>query len=334
MYECAAPGDERFVAEHPEPQLVYLEPVPSGPDATDSDLESPGYDAYPDVDPESEAKLDAWTFAREQARSEHWEAACRPRCVSAFASAGSATLEACDEMAVTAYDWSRFALREESPSSVARNAGILGALMGAGMLGGGAGLTVVDDEEAPLPFPGALGSLLRRDSGLEGATACFPSLTDEGDALDLELEFDARGHVASARALGERTEGACVEAIASRLSVPAPAAAALEVVRVRVHVHPPMTGIFGAGLDSTISETDWGGLMGGQVGEAYGVGGLGLTGTGQGGGGTGEGTIGLGSIGGASGSTRESAGAAGRGDRQRQRPVAQPGGDPIPPGPH
>lgn len=42
----------------------------------------------------------------------------------------------------------------------------------------------------------------------------------------------------------------------------------------------------------------WGGLSGSEVGEAYGVGGLGLVGTGRGGGGTGEGTIGLGTTGG------------------------------------
>src|SRR5262249_32151905 len=40
-----------------------------------------------------------------------------------------------------------------------------------------------------------------------------------------------------------------------------------------------------------------GGLVGTEVGEAYGVGGLGLVGTGRGGGGTGEGTIGLGNLG-------------------------------------
>lgn len=39
----------------------------------------------------------------------------------------------------------------------------------------------------------------------------------------------------------------------------------------------------------------WGGLVGSEIGEAYGVGGLGLVGTGRGGGGTGDGTIGLGS---------------------------------------
>ncbi|MEM6996363.1 MAG: TonB family protein [Myxococcota bacterium] len=44
-------------------------------------------------------------------------------------------------------------------------------------------------------------------------------------------------------------------------------------------------------------EEVWGMLTGTEVGEAYGVGGLGLVGTGRGGGGTGEGTIGLGNVG-------------------------------------
>ncbi|MDX2023639.1 MAG: TonB family protein [Deltaproteobacteria bacterium] len=45
------------------------------------------------------------------------------------------------------------------------------------------------------------------------------------------------------------------------------------------------------------AENVLGGLLGNQIGEAYGVGGLGMTGTGSGGGGTGEGTIGLGNLG-------------------------------------
>jgi len=44
-------------------------------------------------------------------------------------------------------------------------------------------------------------------------------------------------------------------------------------------------------------EDPWGGLTGTEVGEAFGVGGLGLVGTSRGGGGTGEGTIGLGNVG-------------------------------------
>jgi len=53
----------------------------------------------------------------------------------------------------------------------------------------------------------------------------------------------------------------------------------------------PYGGAFAAGNDDG---DVWGGLSGTEVGEAYGVGGLGLVGTGRGGGGTGESTIGLG----------------------------------------
>lgn len=54
------------------------------------------------------------------------------------------------------------------------------------------------------------------------------------------------------------------------------------------------------GRDSALgtdAENVMGGLVGTQIGEAYGVGGLGLVGSGRGGGGTGEGTIGLGNLG-------------------------------------
>ncbi|MEX1368308.1 MAG: AgmX/PglI C-terminal domain-containing protein, partial [Nannocystaceae bacterium] len=58
------------------------------------------------------------------------------------------------------------------------------------------------------------------------------------------------------------------------------------------------------GLDATVADADasddedvWGGLTGTEVGEAFGVSGLGLVGTGRGGGGVGEGTIGLGNTG-------------------------------------
>ena len=54
----------------------------------------------------------------------------------------------------------------------------------------------------------------------------------------------------------------------------------------------PYGGAFAVGSDDA---DVWGGLTGTEVGESYGVGGLGLVGTGRGGGGTGEGTIGLGS---------------------------------------
>lgn len=55
----------------------------------------------------------------------------------------------------------------------------------------------------------------------------------------------------------------------------------------------PYGGAFAVGNDS---EDVWGGLTGTEVGEAFGVGGLGLVGSGEGGG-TGEGTIGLGNTG-------------------------------------
>jgi hypothetical protein len=73
----------------------------------------------------------------------------------------------------------------------------------------------------------------------------------------------------------------------------------------------PYGGAFAVGNDDA---DVWGGLTGTEVGEAYGVGGLGLVGTGRGGGGTGEGTIGLGNTGligkgGGGGTARATAGA-------------------------
>ena len=53
-------------------------------------------------------------------------------------------------------------------------------------------------------------------------------------------------------------------------------------------------GSFAVGNDDRDA---WGGMVGSDIGEAYGVGGLGLIGDGRGGGGTGQGTIGLGNVG-------------------------------------
>lgn len=85
-----------------------------------------------------------------------------------------------------------------------------------------------------------------------------------------------------------------------------------------------LSGIFGSSALGSDVEGAMGGLSGNEVGEAYGVGGLGLKGTGRGGGGTGEG-IGLGSIGtigkgggGVSGSGRGS-GRLGRSGKQPPR---------------
>jgi hypothetical protein len=56
----------------------------------------------------------------------------------------------------------------------------------------------------------------------------------------------------------------------------------------------PYGGAFAVGNDDS---DVWGGLTGTEIGDAYGVGGLGLVGTGRGGGGTNEGTIALGNTG-------------------------------------
>jgi TonB family protein len=81
----------------------------------------------------------------------------------------------------------------------------------------------------------------------------------------------------------------------------------------------------------TDAENVLGGLIGNQIGEAYGIGGLGLVGTGAGGGGTGEGTIGLGNLGtigkgggGGSGSGY-GRGAGGLGGRRARAPEVMPG---------
>ena len=74
-----------------------------------------------------------------------------------------------------------------------------------------------------------------------------------------------------------------------------------------------------------------GGLVGNQIGEAYGVGGLGLVGTGSGGGGTGEGTIGLGNLGtigkggGGGNGSGYGRGAGGLGGRRAHAPDVIPG---------
>ncbi|MEE9384728.1 MAG: AgmX/PglI C-terminal domain-containing protein [Nannocystaceae bacterium] len=86
----------------------------------------------------------------------------------------------------------------------------------------------------------------------------------------------------------------------------------------------PFGGAFAVGNDD---EDVWGGLTGTEIGEAYGVGGLGLVGTGRGGGGTGEGTIGLGNTGligkgggGGTGSGYGRGSGAGFGGKGKRRP--------------
>lgn len=93
-----------------------------------------------------------------------------------------------------------------------------------------------------------------------------------------------------------------------------------------------LASIFGrdtaAGNDA---ENVLGGLIGNEIGEAYGVGGLGLVGTGSGGGGTGEGTIGLGNFGtigkggGGGNGSGYGRGAGGLGGRRAHAPDVIPG---------
>ncbi|MCB9756390.1 MAG: AgmX/PglI C-terminal domain-containing protein [Myxococcales bacterium] len=89
----------------------------------------------------------------------------------------------------------------------------------------------------------------------------------------------------------------------------------------------PYGGAFAVGNDD---EDVWGGLTGTEVGDAYGVGGLGLVGTGRGGGGTGESTIGLGNTGligkgggGGSGSGYGRGSGAGFGGRGKRVPMVR-----------
>jgi hypothetical protein len=88
------------------------------------------------------------------------------------------------------------------------------------------------------------------------------------------------------------------------------------------------------GRDSAIGNESadvLGGLVGTEVGEAYGVGGLGLVGSGRGGGGTGEGTIGLGNLGtigkggGGGNGSGYGRGAGGLGGRRAGAPEVVPG---------
>jgi hypothetical protein len=73
-----------------------------------------------------------------------------------------------------------------------------------------------------------------------------------------------------------------------------------EVYLHALHTHVRQRDDIAAGTATSGGTDDgdvWGGLGDTEIGEAYGVGGLGLVGTGRGGGGNGEGTIGLGNVG-------------------------------------
>jgi TonB family protein len=93
-----------------------------------------------------------------------------------------------------------------------------------------------------------------------------------------------------------------------------------------------LASIFGRDTASGMDAVNvLGGLIGNEIGEAYGVGGLGLVGTGTGGGGTGEGTIGLGNFGtigkggGGGNGSGYGRGAGGLGGRRARAPDVIPG---------
>ncbi len=122
-------------------------------------------------------------------------------------------------------------------------------------------------------------ALACQGQGLEGSAS--PSAPEPSDNGEREL----------ANATPTRVE----EASASSAGEPAAASAGPDAKADRkADVKSADSGAFAVGNDDA---DIWGGLAGTEVGEAYGVGGLGLVGTGRGGSGTGEGTIGLGNTG-------------------------------------
>ena len=311
LYECAIPGERDYLAAHPEPELVSL---PPGPDA------DPDMPAYEMIDPESEERYYEWEMARDDAMRVHWESACVPRCEDGLDSEGaSEPAQVCGELQLAAYRWGRYAPPKPEPADpkdelrLARHAsaGILGVMsvdmgsfgpMGVGMFGGS---SMRMDMEAAGDFEHryALGQLIRSEAKLDGLDACIPGMSDDSkpEVFKVALTFDVHGGIDRAIPTDDSPEGQCVaERLAQTLRLPEPALRGLPIIRVDVTVAAERE-----------VENMWGGLIGNEVGEAYGVGGLGLVGTGEGGGGTGEGTIGVGTIGSGGGGSASGYGSSG-----------------------
>jgi Ca-activated chloride channel family protein len=110
-----------------------------------------------------------------------------------------------------------------------------------------------------------------------------------------DITMDPAALVEDERARKARTEQVVALALAHRVMTEHTSFVAIDTVKsvdgeattVPVPVEMP------AGVEMDIT----GSMVGTEIGESYGVGGLGLVGTGRGGGGTGEGTVGLGSTG-------------------------------------
>jgi hypothetical protein len=297
LYACAAPAEIAFVEHNPEPQL---EELPPGPDSDPED-EYP----YAAIDPESEDRLFEWETRLEQTKVEHWTKVCLAPCVAGLVDDGSgAAAQLCEGLEAKPYAWENFAdLPEPEPTAkdelARQQAGILRAmssdygmigLLGTGMFGGSSmhlDTTVVGEFE----HRAALAALVRSSGDLSVLEDCVADLDEEGRRFAFDLRFDVAGDVATATPEVDSSEAQCVaDRIAPLVRLPQPALRGLPRVKVKVHVSA-----------APEYENMWGGLVGSEVGEAYGAGGLGLVGTGRGGGGTGEGTTGIGTIGHGSG---------------------------------
>ena len=318
FYACAAPGEAKFLADNPEPELIYLPPGPDAPEDA----------AYDEIDPESEERVYQWEDDFHVAKAAHWEDGCLDRCTRSFGSDQDAAVEFCYEAPASVYSWKRFEAPEppksasksakakkaqkqekyalKGPSEAARaqaeQAGILAA-MGAGLLGawGGTYMSVDMKTLAEVERANEIRNLVTYRVRTDLMTKCVPNLAEEGEKFGFTVHFSADGEVerVASERHGEAAE-CLAETLRQELRLPYRVAAALPGIGVELNLQPQadMGSMFGGPLDGDAFE---GNLWGDSIGDAYGVGGLGLTGSGEGGGGTAEGLGGMGTIGHGSG---------------------------------
>lgn len=314
LHECAAPGEEQWLAANPEPELEYIPPGPDAPEGADYEMPTE----------ESELAQMEWNDAWNDALYEHWEAQCQPRCAASFPDEEDPELagEYCQEYAHYAYEWDDFAAPPPKPEpepetlsdeELAMNSGILGALgdssgmfssglFGASMLGGG---SISVESPANFEHGYALNRLVDGRGALRAADECVPELEDgSSETFALTLNFDEQGRAQVVDGDAGSEAAQCIaQMVETQVSIPPLAARGLPPLSAEVHVSPDtMAGVGGLiGDDAN--------MWGDSIGESYGVGGFGLSGTGEGGGGTGEGSIGIGGLG--SGGGRGGGGSAG-----------------------
>lgn len=174
----------------------------------------------------------------------------------------------------------------------------------------------IEHEKARLG-PGEHEALRALDARIVELSTHYRVLTDLTALLVLETEADYRrfgidrrgkadllavdGGAVRLQRRSERPEDALtvrddLRALAGRDEDPADSRWASREQAEAAGVMAQQSGHFRASPASDDADV-WGGLSGTEVGEAFGVGGLGLVGTGRGGGGVGEGTLGLGESG-------------------------------------